>query len=103
MFMVQTRSQTKCVKSTAKGKSTDSTCKKVQDMKPLIIEDNGDQDIPNQEKTKSSIIGDTKSFIKHPSNQICPHPSIRLPPRPPDPLDQITRLQQKLNQTLILR
>ena len=29
MFMVQTRSQAKGVKSPTKGKSTDSTCKKV--------------------------------------------------------------------------
>ena len=98
MFLVQTRSHTKGVKSTARGKSTDSTCKKVQDMKPIIIEDDDDQDISNQMKTKSSTIGDTKSSIKHPSNQICPHPT-----RPPDPLDQITRLQQELNQILILR
>ena len=86
-----------------KKKTTDSTSKKVQDIKPIIIEDDDDQDISNQMGTKSSTIGDTKSSIKHPSNQICPHPTIRLPPRPPDPLDQITRLQQELNQILILR
>ena len=34
MFMVQTRSQVKGVKLPMKGKSTDSTCKKVQDIKP---------------------------------------------------------------------
>ena len=86
-----------------KKKTTDSTSKKVQGIKPIIIEDDDDQDISNQMDSKSSTIGDTKSSIKHPSNQICPHPTIKLPPRPPDPLDQITRLQQELNQTLILR
>ena len=86
-----------------KKKTTDSTSRKVQNIKPIIIEDDDDQDISNQMGTKSSTIGDTKSSIKHPSNQICSHPNIRLPPRPPDPLDQITRLQQELSQILILR
>ena len=69
-FMVQTRSQAKGVKSLAKEKSTDSTCKKVQDIKPIIIEDDDDQDISNQ---------------KGWPNQVYPQPIIRPLPRPPDP------------------
>ena len=87
MFMVQTRSQAKGVKSPVKGKSTDSTCKKVQDIKPIIIEDDDDQDISNQKRDKSSSSRDIKSHIKPPNlpNQVYPQPNIRPPPRPPDP------------------
>ena len=45
IFMVQTRLQEKGVKSPTKGKSTVSTCKRLQDIKPIIIEDDDDQDI----------------------------------------------------------
>ena len=86
-FMVQTRSQAKCVKSPMKGKSTDSTCKKVQDINPIIIEDNDDQNISNQKGDKSSTSKNIKSHIKPPNlpNQVYPQPNIRLPPRPSDP------------------
>ena len=63
-FMVQTRSQAKGVKPPMKKKTTDSTCKKVQDIKPIIIEDDDDQDISNQTRTKSS----TSRDINHLSN-----------------------------------
>ena len=70
-----------------KGKSTDSTCKKVQDIKPIIIEDDDDQDIFNQMGDKISTSRDVKSHIKPPNlpNQVYPQPIVRLPPRPPDP------------------
>ena len=57
-FMVQTRSQTKGVKSPKKGKSTDSTCKKVQDIKPIITEDDDDQNMSNYKKDKASTSRD---------------------------------------------
>ena len=47
MFMVQTRSQAKGVKPPVKRTTTNPTSKKVQDIKPIIIEDE-DQNIPNQ-------------------------------------------------------
>ena len=64
IFMVQTRSQAKGVKSPAKGKSTPSICKKVQDIKPIIIEDDGDQDISTQKKDKASTSRDVTSHTK---------------------------------------
>ena len=59
-FLVQTRSQAKSAKPPIKRKTTDSTCKKVQDIKPIIIEDDDDQDIANQMGAKSSTSEDTK-------------------------------------------
>ena len=105
MFMVQTRSQAKGVKSPIKGKSMDSTCKKVQDIKPIIIEDDDDQDISNQKGDKVATSRDVTSHIKLPNlpNQVYSQPIMRLPSRPPFHQDQIPRLQQKLKQTLILR
>ena len=83
MFMVQTRLQAKGVKPPMKKTTTDSTSKKVQDIKPVIIDD--DQNIPNQTETNSSTIRDIKSPIKCVPNQTYPQPAIRPPPRPPDP------------------
>ena len=89
MFMVQTRSQAKGVKSPAKGKSTSSTCKKVQDKKPIIIENDDDQNISNQKKDKVSTSRDVTSHIKPPNvpNQVYSQPIVRPPPRPPYPLE----------------
>ena len=84
MFLVQTGSQAKGVKPPMKRKTTDSTSKKVQDIKPMIIEDDDDQDISNQTGTKSSIIRYTKP-PNFPS-QVYPQPTIKPPPKPPDPL-----------------
>ena len=86
-FIVQTRSQAKGVKSPAKGKSTDSICKKVQDIKTLIIEEDDDQDISNQRGDKVSISRDITSHMKATNipNQVYPQPIISLPPRPPGP------------------
>ena len=88
MFMVQTRSQAKGVKSLPKSKSTSFTCKKVHDIKPIIIEDDDDQVISNQKKDKVSTSRDVTSHIKPPNipNQVYPLPIVRLFPRPPDPL-----------------
>ena len=49
-FMVQTRSQAKGVKAPAKRESVSSIQKKVKDIKPIIIEDDDDQDISNLNK-----------------------------------------------------
>ena len=46
-FMVQTRSQARGVKAPAKGESACPMWKKVKDTKPIIIEDDDDQDISN--------------------------------------------------------
>ena len=100
-FLVQTRSYAKGVKPPMKRKTTDSTSKKVQDIKPIIIEDDDDQDISNQMETKSSTIRDTKP--PNLPNQVYPQPTIKPPLSLQTHQDQITRLQQELNQTLILR
>ena len=63
-FMVQNRSQAKGVKSPTKGKSTSSTHKTVQDIKPIIIEDDYDQDISKQKKDKVSTSRDVTPHIK---------------------------------------
>ena len=79
MFMVQTRSQAKGVKNPMKKKTTDSTCKKVQDIKPIIIEDDDDQNISNQTGDKSSTSRDVRSLVKPPNlpNQVYPQPTVR--------------------------
>ena len=75
------------MKSPKKGKSTDSTHKKVQDIKPILIEDDDDQDISNQKGDKVPIGRDVKLHIKPPNlpNQVYPQLIIRPPPRSPDP------------------
>ena len=70
-FMVQTRSQAKGVKLPLERKTTDSTCKKVQDIKPIIIEDDDDQDISNQMGDKIQPV----EIPRHLSN-ICQTKSI---------------------------
>ena len=70
MFMVQTRSQAKCVKAPAKGKSACSTWKKVKDIKPIIIEDYDDQDILNMNKDNVVTNKDVPSHINPQKHQI---------------------------------
>ena len=72
MFMVQTRSQAKGVKSPAKGKSARSIQKKVQDIKPIIIEDDDDWDTSNLKKDKVITNRVVTSHIKPPNvpNQV---------------------------------
>ena len=64
MFMVQTRSQTKGVKAPTKRKSASSTWKKVKNIKPIIIEDDDDQDISNLNKDNVITDRDVTSHIK---------------------------------------
>ena len=83
-FMVHTRPQAKGVKPPTKRKTIDSTCKKVQIIKPIILEDedDDDQDIFNQMGAKSSTSRDTKSTIKEHNvpNQIYPQPTVKFHP-----------------------
>ena len=58
-FMVQTRSQSKGMKAPMEKRTANSTSKKVQDIKPIII-DEDDQNIPNQTGTNSSTNRDIK-------------------------------------------
>ena len=85
-FMVQTRSQAKGVKAPTKRESACSMWKKVKDIKPIIIEDDDDQDISNLNKDNVVINKDVTSCIKLPKapNQVYSQPITRPPPRPPD-------------------
>ena len=87
MFMVQTRSQAKGVKPPTKGKSASSTQKKVQDIEPIIIEDDDYQDTPNLKNDKVITGSNGTSHIKPPNvpNQVFSQPIVRPSPRPPDP------------------
>ena len=80
-FMVQSRSQTKGVKAPMAKKSPKSINKKVQEIKPIIIDD--EQDSPSA-KTNYPISTNIKLHTKHPQNQTYPQLVIRPPPRPPD-------------------
>ena len=98
-FMVQTRSQSKGVKAPMEKITTNSTSKKVQDIKPIII-DGDDHNIPNQTETNSSINGDIKLPIKCLPSQIYPQPTIRPPPRPPDPSEPNHRVEAGIEPNL---
>ena len=85
-FMVQTRSQAKGVKAPTKRESTHSTWKKIKDIKPIIIEDDDDQDIKNVNKDNVVINKNVTSHIKLPKapDQVYSQLITRPPPRPPD-------------------
>ena len=89
--MVQTRSQSKGVKAPMVKTIPNWTSKRVQDIKPIIIDD--DRDTPNQTGTNCSTNIDAKFPIKHLPSQIHPQPAIRLPPRPPDPSEPIHKVK----------
>ena len=101
-FMDQTRSQTKGVKSPTKGKSTVFKCKRVQDIKPIIIEDDDNQGISNQKKDKVITSRDVTSHVKPPNvaHQIYSQPIVRLSPRPPDPLGSNPKVTAEIERTL---
>ena len=63
------------MKPLVKRTTTASTRKKVQDIKPIIIEDE-EQNIPNQTESNSSTTKDIKSPVKCLPNQIYPQPAI---------------------------
>ena len=88
--MVQTRSQPKGVKAPVVKKTPNSTNKRVQEIKPIIIDD--EHDAPNTAKTNCPTNRDLKLPTKHPPNQTYPQPVIRPPPRPPDPSEPIKKV-----------
>ena len=90
-FMVQTRSKSKGVKAPMEKTTPNSTSKKVQDVKHIIIDD--DQDTLNQTGTNGSTNIDVKLPSKHLPSQIYPQPTIRLPPRPPDLSEPIHKVK----------
>ena len=60
--------------------------KKLQDIKPIIIEDDDDQDISNLNKDNVVTNKDVTSHIKPPKvpDQVYSQPNVRPPCRPPD-------------------
>ena len=97
-FMVQTRSQSKGVKAPVVKRSPNSTNKRVQEIKPIIIDD--EQDTPNTAKTNCPTHTDVKLPTKHPPNQTYPQPVIRPPPRPPDPLEPTQKVNAGIEPNL---
>ena len=89
IFMVQTRSQSKGMKAPVVKKTPNSTTKRVQDIKPIIIDD--DLDTPNQAGTNCSTNTDAKLPIKYPPNQAYLQPAIRPPQVPQIHQNQFTR------------
>ena len=77
MFMVHTRSQSKGVKAPMVKKTPASTNKRVQEIKPIIIDD--EQDTPNTAETNCPTNREAKLPTKHPPNQTYPQPVIRPP------------------------
>ena len=91
VFMVQTRSQSKGVKAPMVKESPNSTNKWVQEIKPIIIDD--EKDTPNTAENNCPTHTDAKLPTKHPPNQTYPQPVIRPPPRPPYPLEPIHKVK----------
>ena len=79
--------------------------KKVKDIKPIITEDDDDQDISNLNKDNVVTNKDVISHIKlpKPPDQVYSQPIKRPPPRPPDLSEYIPRSQHILKPTLILK
>ena len=101
-FIIQARSQTKGVKAPIKGKSASSTYKKVQDIKPIIIEDDDDQDISNLNKDNVITSKDVTLHIKPPKtpDQVYSQPIVRLPPRPSDSLGSNPKVTAQIETNL---
>ena len=101
-FMVQTRSQTKGVKAPATRELTCSTWKKAKDIKPMIIEDDDDQDISNLNKDNVVIDKEVTSHISPPKtpNQVHSQPIIRPPPRPPDSSESNPKVKEQIETNL---
>ena len=76
-FLVQTRSWSEGVKAPVVKKTPNSTNKRVQEIKPIIIDD--DQDTSNSAETNCPTNTDAKLPTKQPPNQTYPQPIIRLP------------------------
>ena len=81
-FMVQTRLQSTGVKAPMAKRSPNSTNKRVQEIKPIITDN--EQDAPDTVKTNYPTSTDVKLHTKHLQNQTYPQPIIRPTPRPQD-------------------
>ena len=68
--MVQTRSQAKDVKAPATRELACSMQKKAKDIKPIIIDDDEDQDIKNLDKDGIVMNKEVNSHIAPPEYQI---------------------------------
>ena len=79
-------------------KTPTSTNKKVQEIKPIIIDD--EQDTPSTAETNCPTNKDAKLPIKHPPNQTYPQPAIRPPPRPSDPSEPIHKVKAGIEPNL---
>ena len=94
--MVLTRSQSKGVKTPMVKASPNATNKRVQEIKPIIIDDEQDTpntvETPNIVKTNYQTNTNAKLPTKHPPKQAYPQPVIRPPPRPPDPPGPIQKV-----------
>ena len=85
--MVQTRSQANGVKAPTTRELACSMWKKVKDIKPIIIEDDDDQDISNM-NTDNVVTNKEVSLHTIPPkapDQVYSQPITRPPPSPPDP------------------
>ena len=80
-FMVQTRSQSKGVKAPMAKESPNSTNRKEQEIKPIIIDDI--QTAPNPTKIDNKPDGaNAHIHTKYPQSQTYSQPVIRLPQGP---------------------
>ena len=101
-FMVQTRSQAKAVKAPATRELAHSMQKKAKDIKPIIIEDDEDQDISNLDKNNVAINKEVTSDITPPRtpNQVYSQPIIRPSPRPPDSSESNPKVTARIETNL---
>ena len=97
-FMAQTRSQSKGLKAPMAKRSPNSINKKVQEIKPITIDD--DQVTPSTVKTNYLTSSDAKLHTKHPQNQHYAQPVMRPPPRPPDPIRPIPKVNAEIEPNL---
>ena len=97
-FMVQTRSQVKGVKAPTTRELTHSKWTKAKDIKPIIIEDDDDQDNSNLDKANVATNKDVSSCIT-PSkahDQVYTQLITRPPPRPPDPSESSPKVTEQI-------
>ena len=99
IFMVYTRSQSKGVKEPMAKRSPNSTNRKEQDVKPIIINDI--QTAPNPTKIDNQLGGtDAQIHIKYPQSQNYSQLVISPPPRPPDLLGPTPKINTGIGPNL---
>ena len=100
--MVQTRSQAKDVKASTTKDLACSMQKKAKDIKPIIIDDGEEQDIPNLDKYGIVMNKKVTSHKTPPRipNQVYSQPIIRLPPRPPDSSESNPKVRAQIEANL---